>query len=55
MCGFDLQYFFQSPCEIIRNHYLSDNSGDNLLLFLKEFIDRHPTIENVYIYRQLIQ
>ena len=37
----------------VKNHYLSDNSGDNLLLFLKEFVDKHPTIENVYLYRKM--
>ena len=37
----------------VKIHYLSDKSGDDLLLLLKEFVDRHPTIENVYIYRKM--
>jgi hypothetical protein len=37
----------------VKLHYLSDNSGDNLLFLLKQFIDRHPTIENVFLYKKM--
>ena len=37
----------------VKLHYLSDKSGDNLLEFLKQFIDRHPTIENVFLYKKM--
>jgi hypothetical protein len=37
----------------VKLHYLSDKSGDNLLLLIKEFVDRHPTIENVFIYKKM--
>ena len=32
----------------VKLHYLSEKGGDGLLLLLKEFIDRHPTIESVF-------
>jgi hypothetical protein len=37
----------------VKLHYLSEKGGDGLLLLLKEFIDRHPTIENVFLYKKM--